>query len=157
MVVNEILNHKKNLFLNYFPTCFLILFFIQSYCKGSPFPSLLLLLPFDPLLFFLILPLFFLILVPICCWCLELQMAPTNESRLSTSEVLYLETVFLLHVLHCFSLPLLLSLYLCAGSNCLYPAEAESTPYSILHRAWMLMQSSIHHSLVMLTTEQSHT
>lgn len=85
-------------------------------------------------------------------------MAPMTESRLSISKMLYLEIFFLLHVLHCsLSLPLLLFLYLCIASNSLYPVKADSTSYSTLHLAPMLIQSGIRHSLMMLTTKQLST
>lgn len=122
---------KKNkcIFLNYFPTSFLTPSFNNPIVKPFVFLlSPLLLLFFHSLLVsFLILLLcllLFLILAPIRCRCLELQMAPMTESRLSIPQK-FLTNFLSLPCSASLLLPLLLFLYLCAGNNSPYPAEAD--------------------------------
>lgn len=95
--------------------------------------------------------------IPICCSYLELQMALMTKSSLRLFKIGFLllnfQVLFILHVLHCSLFPSVLSL-LCTGSYCPYPAESDSIPYSTFHPAPTPIQSSIHHLLLMLTTEQ---
>lgn len=105
VIRNSIIREKKTLFLNIFPFIFLFSSLSNPTVKALFFPFLF--LSFNSLLFFFIFIFLFFNLVPICFRHLKLQMVPITESRLSTSEL----TGFILHVLHCSSLPLLIFLY----------------------------------------------